>query len=278
MREGYIIGAIPSRSLSNPMCTLVILHRPGHPWPLLLGANRDELRDRPSAPPGRHWPDRPDVVAGLDRLGGGSWLGLNDQGLVAAVMNRTGTLGPEPGKRSRGELVLEALDHAEADQAAEALADLNPAAYRPFNLVVADPGAVYWLTHRGDGPIRRLRVPSGLHMLTSGDLDDLSQPRIRLHLPRFRAAAPPDPEREDWGSWKPLFASRTHAAPQGAETAMTFELPSGFGTVSSALLALPRYPGYEARPRWLFADGPPDRAPFRPLAIEPGETLTASPP
>ncbi len=251
------------------MCTLVILHRPGHSWPLLLAANRDEMRDRPSAPPGRHWPDRPEVVAGLDRLGDGSWLGLNDQGLVAAVMNRTGTLGPEPGKRSRGELVLEALDHAEADQAAQALADLNPGAYRPFNLVVADPRAVFWVINRGDGQIQVLQVSPGLHMLTAGDLDDLSQPRIRLYLPRFRAAPTPDPERGDWEGWKPLLASRTHAAPQGAETAMTFELPTGFGTVSSALLALPRYPGYGARPSWLFADGPADRAPFLPLALEP---------
>ena len=73
-------------------------------------------------PPGRHWPDRPQVRGGLDSLAGGTWLGVNDDGLVAAVLNRRGTLGPEPGKRSRGELVLEALDHAEAYDAAEALA------------------------------------------------------------------------------------------------------------------------------------------------------------
>ena len=50
------------------MCTLVILRRPGHRWPVLIGANRDEMIDRPWEPPGRHWPDRPEVVAGLDRL------------------------------------------------------------------------------------------------------------------------------------------------------------------------------------------------------------------
>jgi uncharacterized protein with NRDE domain len=36
------------------MCTLVILRRPGHRWPVLIGANRDEMIDRPSKPPGRH--------------------------------------------------------------------------------------------------------------------------------------------------------------------------------------------------------------------------------
>ena len=84
------------------MCTLVILRRPEHRWPVLIGANRDEMIDRPWDPPGRHWPDRPEVVAGLDRLAGGSWLGVNDWGVAAAILNRHGSLGPAPGQRSRG--------------------------------------------------------------------------------------------------------------------------------------------------------------------------------
>ena len=83
------------------MCTLVILRRPGHPWPVLIAANRDELKGRAAAAPARHWPERPQVIAGLDVEAGGSWLGLNDDGLIAAVMNRTGTLGPAAGKRTR---------------------------------------------------------------------------------------------------------------------------------------------------------------------------------
>src|SRR5271167_1515312 len=73
------------------MCTLVILRRPGHRWPVLIGANRDEMIDRPSKPPGRHWPDRPEVLAGLDVLAGGSCPGINDWGVAAAVVD------PEPG-------------------------------------------------------------------------------------------------------------------------------------------------------------------------------------
>src|SRR5437764_11706760 len=103
------------------MCTLVILRRPDHHWPVLIGANRDEMIDRPALPPGRHWPDRPEVVAGLDQLAGGAWLGLNDLGVAAAVLNRQGSLGPAPGPRSPGQLVLEALDHADAADAAAAL-------------------------------------------------------------------------------------------------------------------------------------------------------------
>ncbi|MGH6991130.1 MAG: NRDE family protein, partial [Stellaceae bacterium] len=104
------------------MCTLILLRRPGHDWPVILGANRDEMVARPWQPPARHWPDRPEVVAGLDELAGGSWLGVNDHGVIAGILNRHGSLGPAPGQRSRGELVLEALDHAAAAAAAAALA------------------------------------------------------------------------------------------------------------------------------------------------------------
>src|SRR5690606_37967279 len=131
------------------MCTLVILLRPGHEWPVIIGANRDEMTNRPWSPPARHWPERPHVVAGRDDLAGGSWLGLNDDGVVAGIMNRMNTLGPQTGKRSRGELVLEALDHADARTAAEALADLDGNAYRAFNMVIADNRDAFWLRHRG---------------------------------------------------------------------------------------------------------------------------------
>src|SRR4029453_18664383 len=101
------------------MCSVVILFRPDHAWPLILGANRDEMANRPWEPPARYWPDRPNVVAGLDKLAGGSWAGLNDEGVVVGVMTRMNTLGPQPGRRSRGELVLEALDHADAAAAVQ---------------------------------------------------------------------------------------------------------------------------------------------------------------
>ena len=144
------------------MCTLVLLRRPEARWPLIIAANRDELSTRPWQGPARHWPDRPDVVAGKDMTAGGSWFGVNDDGVVAAILNRPGTLGPAEGKRSRGELVLEALDHAEAKVAAEALSDLNPESYRPFNLVIADRYDAFWLRHAGSNASLRIKTPAGV--------------------------------------------------------------------------------------------------------------------
>src|SRR6267378_1705049 len=155
------------------MCTLAILRRPGDEWPVVIGANRDEMIDRSALPPGRHWPDRPEVIAGLDQLAGGSWLGLNDWGVAAAVLNRHGSLGPAPGQRSRGELVLEALDHADAVSAASALSHLDPAAYRTFNLIVADNRDAFWLRHDGAGRIAAHPLADGLSLIAAGDVNEI---------------------------------------------------------------------------------------------------------
>jgi hypothetical protein len=234
------------------MCTVVLLRRPGHAWPLILGANRDEMRDRPWLPPARHWPDRAEIIAGQDQLAGGSWLGVNDHGIVAAILNRTGSLGPAAGKRSRGELVLDALDFADAADAATTLAALDADAYRPFNLVVADDRDAFWLAHRGRGPIAVAEIPEGLSMLTARELDDQTSPRIQRYGPRFTAAAPPDPDRDDWHDWEALLGDGEPDPGLGPESAMRFLLPVGFGTVSSSIIAIPPA-GLAKHPVWRFA-------------------------
>lgn len=242
------------------MCTVVILRRPGHDWPLILAANRDEMADRPWRPPGRHWDDRMEVVAGQDELAGGTWLGLNDWGVISAVLNRPGSLGADPALRSRGELPLDALDHAEADVAADAMAGIEPASYRTFNLIIADANAAFWLAPDG-GAIRSAPIPEGLSMITAHDLNDDASPRIRHNKPLFEAAAPPDPETGDWTAWQALISGGE------GESAMTIHKDNGFGTVSSSLLALPDPLRHDVKPRWLFAPGPPDRAPYGAVAL-----------
>ena len=218
------------------MCTVTLLRRPGHKWPLLFAGNRDEMSDRPWKNPARHWVDRPDVVAGLDEIAGGSWLGVNDFGLLACVLNRRGSLGPAVNKRSRGELVLEALDHADSYDAAMALADLNSQAYRSFNLIIADYKKAFWLRNdekENPGIIEVFPIPKGIFMITAGDGNDDS-PRIKAHKADFKKS-PPNLDNNDWSGWQEIL-SRKHEEPQKA---MTVTTPSGFETSSSSLIALP---------------------------------------
>jgi len=213
------------------MCTFVLLSRPGHAWPLLCAANRDESLARPWRPPATHWPDQPGVVGGLDLLGGGTWMAARG-GMVAAVLNRRHSLGPAPGKRSRGQLPLDALRHPTAHAAAHALAAQDATAWRPFNLVVADRDAAFLLRGLGEGRPEPVCLPPGVHMLTAFDPDDPASPRVARHLPRFRAATPPEPP--DWAAWRDILLDQT--GPAGSE--IHVPASDGFGTVCSSLLGL----------------------------------------
>ncbi len=243
------------------MCTLILLHRPDHPWPVLVAANRDEVLSRAWSPPGRHWPDRPEVMAGLDHEHGGSWMGLNDWGVMAAVLNGVGTLGPEPGRRSRGELVLEALDHADAIAAAGAMADLDPGAYRPFHLVLADSRDALCLSNR-DGRILQTVLPQGLSMVTAHGADNPGCPRTRHHRQKWDTAPVPDPDNGAWDGWIKRLSDRTKGPDADLLGAMEVVTPRDYGTGSASLLALPQ-PGDRTRaPIWRFASGRPSDAPF----------------
>ena len=58
------------------------------------------------------------MVAGSEEVAGGTWPGINEAGVVAGALNRRNTLGPQEGKRTRGEHGRDAPDYAEAADAA----------------------------------------------------------------------------------------------------------------------------------------------------------------
>jgi len=248
------------------MCTVVVLRRPDHDWPLLLAANRDEMKDRSWLAPARHWTERSNVIAGQDEQAGGTWMGMNDEGVVACILNRFGTLGAHPDFRSRGELPLEALDHADAETAAQSLNDLNPEAYRPFNMLIADFKTAWWIKNDGIS-IQTSEIDEGLSMLSAHDLNDRdNSERLRLHLPRFRSAQTPNPESDDWMTWQGLLGSRK--ALESPRSAMQIETDFGFETVSSSLVALPKSWDHERKPVWKFCAGKPSVTEFEDLDLD----------
>jgi uncharacterized protein with NRDE domain len=240
------------------MCTVLVLIRPGQAWPLLLAANRDEMLDRPWDPPAAHWPERPGVIGGRDRSAGGTWMAMSRHGVIATALNRPGSLGPRPGKRSRGELPLTALEHPTAAAAAAAMAGLEAAAYRRFNMVIADAAGAYFVRGLGEGRPEVVLLPPGLHMITAHDPDSRDSPRVARHLPRLEAAPAPEPP-ERWESWIAILADRSGPP----ESQINIVPRAGFGTVCSSLAAL----GAQGERVWLFAPGPPDRAAFAPVPL-----------
>jgi Transport and Golgi organisation 2 len=244
------------------MCTVIILHRPDHAWPLLLGANRDEKLDRRADPPGPWWPEYEGLIGGRDRTAGGTWLAMNPAGVVACVLNRPGSLGPAPDKRSRGVLPLLAIARApSAAAAADAVASLDAGAWRPFNIVLADRTGAWFGKGLGSGRPQVVSLAPGFAMVTAHDPNDLTSPRTARHLPRFQAAPVPEPAVEDWLPWENLLADGHYEL--GLNETLCVPPLGGFGTVSSSLIGLPR----RGAPVWRFAPGPPDRTRFAPVAL-----------
>ncbi len=150
------------------MCLIVFAWKLIPQCPLVLAANRDEFFERPTQP-ARWWDDHPDVYAGRDLQAGGTWLGIDRKGRVAALTNIRNGQAPAADKRSRGELVANFLS-ADADprtyldQVRETAAD-----YNGFNLLIGDGQALYWITNDGEPSFRPLEP--GIYGLSNGSLD-----------------------------------------------------------------------------------------------------------
>lgn len=231
------------------MCTVVVLNRPNF---VLLAANRDERLDRPWDPPAEYWPG---IVGGRDRTAGGTWMGLNHHGVVVAVLNRPGTLGPVAGKRSRGELPLLALQQRSALQSAAAITSLDAAQWRGFNMIIADRGGAIFVKGLGKGAPLAHPLPPGVSMVTAYDPNDLESARTARHLPAFQANEPTG--THDWEAWRLILSDKSGATDQQINV-----IPrGGFGTVCSSLLAF----AGNAEAVWRFADGPPDVADYKPV-------------
>ena len=117
--------------------------------------------------------------------------------------------------------------------------------------------------------IEKEEIPEGVSMITAHDLNDtVGAGRIRYHLPRFRAAPPPDPKSDDWMSWEGLLASTDGEEGANYDGALNIETEYGFATVSSSLLALPAVGRFGVKPVWKFHAGRPNGKPYLPVHIK----------
>ncbi len=124
------------------MCTLVAIAGLCPDVPLAVAANRDELYARAAAPPGV-LATEPRIVGGRDLTKGGTWLGVTAQGFFVAVTNQRSWAAVEPGRRSRGELVLDLLRTASPAATIAELERIDARAYAPFDLLFGDAGSLH---------------------------------------------------------------------------------------------------------------------------------------
>lgn len=246
------------------MCTILLAWR-GHPdAPIILAANRDELIARASAPPGI-LSTSPLVMGGRDLVAGGTWLAVAAEGTVCAVTNRHPAAGrpapPDPTRRSRGEISLALLAGVEAHQVPARLAVLGPGRYNPVNVVWVSADRALVAEVDDGGPVRVIDLQPGAHVLTTGDLDDTSLPKVAmLRAGMDSALAAGGAPGEILLRMRALLASHTSPTDRPVDAACIHG--DVYGTVSaSSVIAGVRGVTYEHAP------GRPCVTPFARVAI-----------
>lgn len=237
------------------MCLMAILYKEAQDSPVLLAANREEAFDRPTVPP-KIQSGMPRVICGVDQQAGGTWLGVNQYGMVATVANRRKRmLPPEP--RSRGLLCRELLNFRTAREAAAYAAEqLTTGQYAGANYVVLDRdfGAVIY----GGDQVAIIPLTPGLHTLGSGPLNDPLDERQQflrrtLTLQKLDSSVTFLAVASRAFTRKPDSYGRRGVVLTGSE----------FGTVSSSLISMP---ARIQQAIFQHAPGPPADTPYDDLS------------
>jgi uncharacterized protein with NRDE domain len=261
-----LVSPAPILPSMNRMCTLAIYFRVFEQYPVVVAANRDESTTRPALPP-TTLSETPRIIGGKDLKAGGTWLGINQYGLLAGLLNRRSDQ-TDPDARSRGLLCLDALRCRTAQEAAAMVHAQRGSDYNAFNMLIASRGDAFVAYDRA-GKIEIQPLTPGLHLLTNLDLNDFECPRISRSHRRFAALA----ENADFA--RDPVAARAELARLLADHSTQLDPRSGrpnalclhlgaYGTVSSSLIFI----GAAAdQVHHLFAPGPPCVTPYGPAPV-----------
>jgi uncharacterized protein with NRDE domain len=200
-------------------------------------------------------------------------MGVTREGLFVGVTNQRGFGGRDAAKRSRGEIVIEALAKEHTDAVLAYVRTLDGRAYNGFNLMWGDADALYVAYGRPERrEVEPQRVPPGLHVLPNDQLDSAAFVKVARakQLLAQHVDAPLDtlveqlqraladralPALEDVPA--PAPSARFDRALLRELAALCVRTP-GYGTRSSTVVAL----GKGSVLHYAYADGPPDSTPF----------------
>jgi uncharacterized protein with NRDE domain len=212
------------------MC-LALVALDAHPrLPLVIAANRDEFHAREAAP-AHWWPDG--TLAGVDRVGGGTWFGVDGRGRWALVTNFREGVPRDPDAPSRGTLVTRALAERAGPLDCAAAIAIDGSRYHGFNLLVGDPLRAAYTSNRASGA---LALTTGIHGLSNHLLDT---PWPKLVRSKARLAAHLATGGEHLERLFDLLGDRTQAEP--ASLPSTSVSPEWERLLSSAFIVDPRY-------------------------------------
>jgi len=232
------------------MCTLIVLDRIAPGYPLVVASNRDEFHSRPAAPPVRVDPQEdghPPFVAPQDLEAGGTWMGVNAEGLFVGLTNRP-VAEPRRDRRSRGLLVRDALTCSDAKAVVGGLGEDLASVYNPFHLLAADGEGAFLTVADGERASTRALEP-GIHVICNRDPEDPASRKVGRIRQALAGLDPEQPIERLFGGLAALLGA--HPDDSNPLENPCVHTPD-YGTRSSTVLALG-----ERRWRCWHAEGAP---------------------
>jgi len=130
------------------MC-LIVFAVNSHPYyKLILLANRDEFFNRETVE-AHFWNDHPNVIGGIDKKAGGTWLGITTAGKIAAITNFREGFRENNNLISRGNLTKDFLISNFNNESYLEFLEANKARYNEYNLIYGNVDKLSYYSNKG---------------------------------------------------------------------------------------------------------------------------------
>jgi uncharacterized protein with NRDE domain len=258
---------------ANVMCVFSVVYRVWPDCPIFVLTNRDESTERSTlsprifestTPKGARW------FGGADQRAGGTWLGVNERGLLVAVTNRkTASVPINP--RSRGLLCRDLLECVSVKTALDRLgSELSSHAYAGFNLILLTARRAFIIEVADESRIHRLKP--GIHTIGNGHLNAPDDLRVQRTQSLVEGLVQHGGRK--WTDWVESAKTicRTHADGDNPGVCLHGD---GWGTVGSTIVGLPLDASQSV---YHYAPGPPCRTPYVDYSASLGELFARSKP
>lgn len=233
------------------MCTLFIYRSKNTDWPVLIASNRDEYLSRTFKAPGYYWNNS--IFAGKDISEGGSWLGINKNGLCAAILNRVSNSLKIKNFKSRGQIIIEILNYSNAASALKYIKSNFKKNTKFFNLFISDYQDAYWIKYDQD-ELKSFKVPYGFSILDNYNLNDNTSPKQRLYKRIFLKKRLPNPSINYFKSWEELLFLEEKYDGNNLSSVFVKDKNKNYGTVCSSIIGLPNKDKIKKNMIWLYSE------------------------
>lgn len=149
------------------MCLILFAYNTHPEYKLILAANRDEFYKRPTRQ--AHWHGtNPDILSGIDKYAGGTWMGISENGRLAALTNYRNPADMQPHRASRGKLVYDFLKSSLNATSYSGVLTETAKQYNGYNLIFGNvDNLCYYSNKIGDV----LELNAGIYGLSNHLLD-----------------------------------------------------------------------------------------------------------